>query len=172
MLRSLSLKKTYFLLGIWVFACMHLCVPCACLMPTAVRRQHPKTWNWSYTWLGDTMGVLRTKLGSSTRVASHLHHGAINPAPISLFLSSHCCFEKKSKVWITWVNIFKDFWLRCGEQLHYEWLLWSPISDVNPAVWPKVFTVLYLDRIGRYMKVILWVLNMIVFTFKHSHFQI
>lgn len=62
--------------------------------------------------------------------------------------------NKKSKVWSTWVNIFKDFWLRCGKQLHYEWLLWSPVSDVNPAVGPKVFTVLYVDRAGRNMKAI------------------
>lgn len=57
------------------------------------------------------MGVLRIKFGFFIRVVSYFYYGVINLVFILLFLSFYCCFEKKSKVWIIWVNIFKDFWL-------------------------------------------------------------
>jgi hypothetical protein len=47
------------------FACMYICVPNECLVPTKVRRGHQIPWNWSYT-----TGILRINPGSSERTAN------------------------------------------------------------------------------------------------------
>lgn len=78
----------YFILCLWVFACINVCVLCASLVPVEARRGRCIFWNLGYRRLCTIMWVLEAKPKSSARAASVLDFGAICPAP-----SQRCCTE-------------------------------------------------------------------------------
>ena len=55
------------------FACTHIYIQCACLVPTEVRRGYPILRNWNYRLLRTTVWVLEIGLGSIGRAASALN---------------------------------------------------------------------------------------------------
>ena len=67
-----------------VFACVCICAPHRCLVPT--RRGHRIPWNWSYRQLWATTRVLGP--GSSVRAAGALTHRVLSVALIKTFTKS------------------------------------------------------------------------------------
>lgn len=53
------------------FACMYVCMPCACLVPSAARKGHQVPWNWSYRQLSYHMGGGK-RTASTLNYLSHL----------------------------------------------------------------------------------------------------
>jgi hypothetical protein len=69
------------------FACMYVCAPCVCLVPTEVRRRCQILWNWSYKRLWATVWVLGIELGFFVRVASALNCWTTSPAQETQIMS-------------------------------------------------------------------------------------
>jgi hypothetical protein len=40
----------FYLVCVWVFSFMYVCIPCVCIIPVAARRRHRIPPNWTQTW--------------------------------------------------------------------------------------------------------------------------
>lgn len=79
--------RDYFILCVWLFAHMHVYVPCVYLVPIETRRGCFFPWNWSYRHLEAAFWMLGTEPRSSLRVARALTHWTITAAPSYRFLT-------------------------------------------------------------------------------------
>lgn len=85
-LKQFSFFNAVYFFNVWVY--MRQCEILSCGLHVSVhavlleaRRGHPKSWNWSYTWLWAALWVQRTELSFSETAASAPNHGTISPAP-------------------------------------------------------------------------------------------
>lgn len=71
----------YIFKDFYVYGCLYVCAPYACLVHAEAKRGHRIVCNWHYRW------ALEVEPVSSGRAVSALNHWTISPAPWRIFRS-------------------------------------------------------------------------------------
>jgi hypothetical protein len=122
----------------WCFACLYVCVQCACLIPMELRRTCWIHWNQSYRWLWATM-LPETEPGSSGRAASALNHWPASLVPCPFFFkwpsSFHHLAWPLSSSCVPWPHRAPlRFLVPCRDWCSEAW---SWLEDAEEARWPQ-----------------------------------